>query len=403
MPESPKILFWGNQDNNALKLCMLLRAQGYDCKLIAFKHDGPRSHIQNVLLCGDNVPEWIEYFDNTPDWRILRLARRYIDRINREFDILIPSGSRGIISAWQFSLPMICYQLGSELIQHPFPLKFRQLSPRALVSAYFLRKTWKKATKLSSIGFIPDIQAIRRLNLESKVFFANPPEDLRKYRNMVLSPYGAKLAEEYAEYDYVFMWLSRINYKHQHLTDYKGSDRLIDALKMFDDEILEKNFIVLLSSHGYDWEAAKAELSEYKIFEKIRFVEHLPFNVLLTYLNLPNAVIFDSMNPLYNVWGGLSRESLSLGACLVRGYDELVVDRLYGPNCPVTNARSATDVLQFVRTLFALSPNEFQHMRAEVKNWADRYMNVEIQLKPWRRVIDEVAMLSQLQDKYIRN
>gem|GEM_PF-4005359 len=370
----PRVAFVGNQDNNAYRLCRWLRELGFDSHLFIHPDNltQRRSHPAlvspglDIAACPwthiySDLDAWYPYFGKTPASR----------RIENDFDAVVTSGS-SVMFGLQFDrIPVFHIALGGDVRDiprigwfgpHPFDEKIR---------GFIFRKALRHCTRIFSGMSGGTAMTMRELRMQGRVTFVSLPEDQRHNLDVRDETLLARLNDAYGRYDKVFLWLSRLNYQVRD-NQYKGADSFLQAFARI---AKTRNVRAVVARHGNDADAFHALAGELGVLEHIDFVDHLSFWELATYLSISNAVVFDSLLPGSNAIGGLTREALSVGACVVRQINIEIISVLYGSRVPLRVAHDADDCHAAMLHYLDMSAEEFAALRESVLTWAGEHLD----------------------------
>ena len=177
-----------------------------------------------------------------------------------------------------------------------------------------------KKVNMIFTGFKPTINTIYSLNLDKKLKMWGFPEDVTQNPNRMDTFLFEKLNTEYGSYHRVFLWLSRINYFDKRSSAYKAPEKFLEAFGTIAQEY-NSRIKLIIGEHGADINSFKKRVTEKGLNAFIDFIPHQPYQKLLSYLSLPNAVIFDELDKEKGELSGIAREALSVGAVVVKAID----------------------------------------------------------------------------------
>ncbi len=400
-----KVCFWGNQDNAGYRLCKWLRAKGVEAHLYMMQNGETSRSLPEAIdpgLKDGGYPEWIHQYNNSianillPD----RNVRRHIED---SYDVLVVSGSMGMMSAYKFEIPMICYSTGPSnqgVIKMWDHLGFSHKIKWSVVR-FYTRMTVERCYKVL-VHYDPEMYSLARLGQMGKQILFGFPEDVEGNRKRVDSGLLKQLNQKYSAFDKVFLWLGRICFVKKESPMYKGTDKFLEGV----ERIIHQghNIRVVIGTHGHDWQLLQQMVEEKGLSEHFEWVQHMPYWKLQTYLSIENAVVFDELTDMNCVSSGMFRESLSVGAILVRSYSPILTTAGYGPGCPVLHAETTDEVYERMREVLEWSSERFREEKARVNQWARRYLHWEVQIERLIDILQETVYahgtVKRLRPKY---
>jgi glycosyltransferase involved in cell wall biosynthesis len=218
--------------------------------------------------------------------------------------------------------------------------------------------------------------------------FYGLPEDVTTNRHLVDRALLDELTTRYQRFERIFLWLSRVDFRDRSSPMYKGTDKFIRAAAQVVAD--GANVRVVIGAHGHDSEAARKLVGDLGIGDHVDWVSHLPFRELITYLSIPNAVVFDELTHLNVVSSGLSREALSVGAVVVRSHSAILTNAGYGSSdCPVRHAVTQADAYENMKLVLSWTSEQLENEKTRSIHWAERY------LSPDSRIGALVSILSE--------
>ena len=401
---SLSICVFGNQDNNGYRLTKWLRARGHDAHLFVMTHwESARSDpaaIDTALAIESNQ-SWMHEFDNSVAKLIFGHAPE-IGEIEQTFDVVLVAGSMAMTFAHRIRrIPVVCLSLGPgnlgviRMWDH-YGLKYRLFWT---LMRFYMRKSVRVCHKILTHSD-PEIYSLNELNQLGKELFYGLPEDVRSNRQRVDAVLLEELTRRYQEFQRVFLWLSRVDFRDQSSPMYKGTDKFLRAAARVIGE--GQRARVIIGNHGRDADAARKLVSELGIEEHVDWVPHLPFRDLLAYLSIPNAVVFDELTELNVVSSGMSREALSVGAVVVRSSRPVLIRAGYGRgDVPIHHALTEDDVYAKMKLALGWNEQEFKEEKARAVDWAERYLDADVRIDVLVGILGEAVycreVLSRLQ------
>jgi hypothetical protein len=387
-----KICFFGNQGNNAYKHCKYLRELGHDAHLILFagketKRSNPE-YIDKDLENG--YPEWIfRYSTKQFLFNIIpRLDKEIKEKVNNDYDVVVVSGNFAMKLASTFSkkVPLVLLLTGSS--------NLGVVHKRS----YLKRKTVKRSMMILGGGAF-QVTLLKMINQHNKLHFHAQMEDIYANQESINEELLNKLIAQYKKYDKVFIWLSR-SVVEKNDNAYKAPEVFIEAVEKF-IKSNQKNIKVIMGAHGRDFPIVKEKIKNYDIEDHFDFVPHLRYRDVLTYLSLPNGVVFDSLRPdrLESI-SGILRDALSVGAVYVARINYDMLKMRHGPDCPIFDAKNSDEACQVMKTLCELDESEFQELQKKTLSWAEKYLHYKNQINRFENLLYQVYWRSILMNHY---
>ena len=374
-----RIAFVGNQDNNAYRICRWIRQRGIDVHLYLFCKENPDRSLPELVDVewSDGYSQWIHQYDDTGTfWPLNRseVARQ----IDRRYDLVVTSGATGLLAAGHFRhTPVVHLTLGSEVSEFPLWVWRRKLSLKWRAASFLMRRNLKRAAKVVTMGFRPELRVLETLGHKGKTVVWGWPEDPEGNRKRVDRAQLAELAADYAEFDRVFVWMTRLNFLNTDSVEYKGAERFLDAFEMLVRRGAGK-VKAIVGAHGYDVEAFKERVVEKGLGDHIDYVQHMPFHRMMAYLSLPNGVVVDVLDAERgHIFGGVVREAMSLGSPVIAAMDSDTVVQCYGPGCPIIKADDVQSCYEGMVRVANMDDADFAQFGQSVGRWADEYLHYD--------------------------
>jgi len=396
------ICVFGNQDNGGYRLCKWLREAGYNAHLYMMKRwESERSLPEKIdrHLEVDGYPDWIHWYDNSLRNMVIPNKER-IAEIENGYDVVITTGSMAMTCAHHINkIPLISWSTGPSnqgVLKMWDHLGFKYRVFWTLVR-FFVRKSVKKAYKIL-VHYDPEIYSLFKLGQVGKAVFYGMPEDVQGNAGRVDRTRIAELERRYSNYDKIFLWLGRIDYKNSRSAMYKGTDKFIRAAARVLSE--GANVKIIIGAHGQDWKSVKQMIDDLGIGKHVEWVQHMPYAELLGYISIKNAIVFDELTELHCVSSGMFREALSVGAILVRSYSNTLTGLGYGAtNCPVLHAESEEEVYCRMKEVIAWDAEETNTERQKIMAWSNKYLDVQHQMKRLVDIMEEAIYLHRTAHK----
>lgn len=394
-----KIVFLGNQDNNAYRLCNWMRACGYDATLYMMRQDrSPRSQPEAIdaSLSGDDgpvYPDWVQWYDDTSYASYLR-GSRVARQVGQSADVVVTMGATGLLAANQIRrTPIVHMCLGSEVIEFPYLLTRWRASPAWRTVAWLCRRGLKRIDRLV-IGFRHMLPAVAHFRLQNKTCFWGFPEDAERNAGRSDPGLAAQLERDFSEVDRVFLWLSRLNFLDPGNVNYKAAHVFAQALaEVVRSGDLPRRFKVVIGQHGSDAEAYRSMITDLGLDAVVTYVPHLPYYQLLAYLRQPKTVVFDNLAPQWGGLSGIAREALSVGAAIVKAPDEEMIELTYGPGCPILPASNVAACRDAMVRLLAMDDAALAELRAAHARWAAEYLHYPRNVRRFADILKEVVVV----------
>jgi len=338
-------------------------------------------------------PGWIH--PHEPGKRLWYITDRvFASQVENNFDVAITSGVSGLLAANLFGrIPVVHMSLGSEVTELPL-FRYQKWDLYKCLLSYLARRALTRVDRILS-GFSPTIQTIHVLGIEKKLKLWGFPEDVVCNRLRVDTAYYDKLMATYSRYHRVFMWLSRVNYLDKTSSAYKGAENLLDAFENIAREHGDQ-FIMIIGEHGVDINSFKKMVAERELNRWVHFIPHLSYQKLLSYLSLPNAVVFDELDSRKGELSGVAREALSVGTIVVKALDNDLIELCFGPDCPVVNAYDAPSCQRAMKDLLENNEEYFKKLKKANQSWAAKYLHYEHNVSKLISLIQEIVFCNRL-------
>lgn len=396
-----RVAFIGNQGNNAYRMCKWGRMLGVEARLFHCPSQYNRERSLPELVdpeLASGYPDWIkvletkDYFDHNP---------AAVASINSTNDAIVTTGEYGIHQLRHFHGPVLAHlPVGGDVGVTPwrdftlFPTAEAQERQRLYLLSLGRYNVIVTANPMTQAK-------LEHFGLKGRVVMWTSPEDVISNREKVDRQVYAELVARYQETPRVFMWLSRLMLDKQRFAN-KAVDFFIKALARLLEERPDCPVRVIMGDHGPDREEARSLVERLGLGPRVEWVEHQPYTHLLAFLSLPNAVLFDELDPAGDWIGGIGRDALSVGCVTVKSNDPRRAAYLYGPGCPVLHASSEEQCLQRMRQV--LDDDFFQQQKKATLEWADKYMHYPLNVKKfYSRIARDVPRLGLRVPAQLRN
>lgn len=384
-----RIAFVGNQDNIAFRMCKWLRDFGFDCHLYIHPANLSEARSHPAMInpdCDIETCPWVHVYDGGDGWYPYFRKSPMSRQVEREFDAVVTSGS-SIMYGLQFdAIPVFHQSLGGDIRDIPRIRWFSASPLHEKVTAFIYREAIRNCTRLFTGLFAGTAKTMEELATKGRNVVCSPSEDVRHNRSLLRKDLQEELAAKYECYDKVFLWLSRINYL-QNGAQYKGADHFLRA---FAQVCPTHKTRAVVGRHGLDTNAFISLARELGVLEYIDFIDHLPFDDLINYLALGNAVVFDSLQPKSNGIGGLTREALSLGTPVARSTNAEVISLIFGSKVPVNVVSDERGCREVMLRYLGMNKEEFAAEKQGIGEWAEGYLDYR-QALPFKVIMHELA------------
>ena len=376
-----KIAFIGNADNVNLKVCSWFRKLGYKAYLYAAEKGG-RGGIHLYLNEEEfkSHESWV--FEGNIDklglWSFIFLPNKYRDFINKEYDLVIASGLNGLIASSVIKKPKILLTVGYEVNHYcnpkiKFPIRSINSFFRALAS-YYAVKSLKKIDLITDF-FEPDHEVYKYHNVFSKVSSMAIGEDCEKVQSFIKKDFLASLIEKNQKAKKVFLWLTRLNYKDPSIPEYKGADLFIKALESQIASLKNGELVVYMGNHGLDADDFMKFCKGFECSQYINWVDHLDYSELVTYLAIPNAVLFTEFGDVNSSINGITRDGYAIGIPMVNSSKDEVMVAQYGAPGPRFFCQIVEEIENTMKYLLNLSNNDFEELRMKTLEYGNKYLD----------------------------
>jgi hypothetical protein len=374
-----RVVFFGSQDNLGYRYAKWLRALGHHAEVYAFELDLGRS--QPELLdpeLKDDYPDWF-HVHRSPVRHFPRITRNLCHQLERDFDLMVASGTRGLLASRKVKLPKILHSIGGEVAEAPFPFAGRWQGVAAAIyrlTRWPLARASLRAMDAIIENYLVNVRCLERLGLMDARVTLPMAEDVAANRAMIERGLLVTLTERYQGYQRVFLWLSRLNYRDPDDAAYKGADRFLRALAEVRPEIEKGQIRLVIGTHGHDVEAFRKWAEQEGYGSHIDWVPHLTYGQMLTYLSLPNAVLFGKFGEDLTILSGMDRDALSTGTVTVTTYDPTYISEIYGGHAPYLLAVSETEIGARMREIADMTDEGFETRRGAMSAYGNSNLDL---------------------------
>lgn len=390
-----RILFFGNQDNLGFELCSWCREFGVEGDVYSFDHDLPRSQPELVdPSVAGRYPDWFHVHGSVvPHVPVIR--RRLAERLERDFDVLVVSGTRGLLASRAIrGLPKVMYAIGGDVAEAPFAFEARW---RGIAAAAFrvMRAPFARAAirdmDVIIENYEANLKALRRLGLMDRRVCLGMPENARGCRSLVDPKLRDTLVARYGHCRRLFLWLTRLNFMDPSDAAYKGAERFLQALEAVRPNLETGEIRVVVGNHGHDAAEFRRRLDARELSGYVDWVPHLPFPQMLTYLSLPNAVVFGKFGEFLGMPAAIDRDCMIMGAALVSTVDPAYAAQIYGARPPVLDAVTADDVARRMTEVIAMGDASFRALQAGMWAFGEAYIDYHAIVPRFLELLDRVC------------
>tara|TARA_Y100000590_G_scaffold461233_1_gene622359 strand:- start:1228 stop:2478 length:1251 start_codon:yes stop_codon:yes gene_type:complete len=373
-----RIIFFGSQDNLNYRFAKWFYELGYNIEVFSFEIDLGRSQPELIDPKNSNIyPEWFNVHKSLIK-HFPYISSKLQRKLEKKFDIMIVSGTRGLLAARKFNLPKILLAIGGEVSEAPFPFAGRWRGVDAFIYRMirwpFARNSLKKMDFIIE-NYSPNLVCLKKLGLIHKRSTLPIAEDIESNKKNIDFDLLNDLEKKYKSYEKVFLFLTRLNFISPKDPAYKGSDRFLKAAKEIINELKESKIRLIIGTHGHDVMQFMNLASKEGLDEFIDWVPHLNYKSLLTYLSLSKAVLFSKFGENLNILTGIDRDAISIGTVTVTSFDPDLIVEMYGSKPPFFRATSVSDIKLRMREVTGLQDNEIQKLKKEIQNFGINYLD----------------------------
>lgn len=392
-----RVLFLGNDDNCNFRMAKWSRELGVEADLWIIQDPDPfRGDVRLLGANAENgIPRWVR---NVPFDDIRRMALRpgAIGReIDDTYDYIGVAGPGSLMASLRLRRPRGLWTIGAEVGDLPFPFH-----PGYVVSQgkrplrYNLTVALLVRAALRRLDFIVDsygahTDKYRRLGLLSKRSLLGFPSDSVGDRNLIRNALRNELLERYGGAQRTFLWFSRLNFQNPSSLIYKGPERYLKALESITHELRSGRVRLVIGKHGNETESFLRLVDASPVKPFIDWVGHLGTPDLVTYLSLPNAVLFAEFGETQRELSGIGRDAASIGTITVSSADPEEVRRQYGAPAPLLQATSADEIARRMRELIDMDENEFRAQQAAMRDFGQTSLDYRAVLPRYYALVQE--------------
>ena len=371
---------FGNADNIGYRIGVSFYKLGHEVKLIRtdeFGRGNPELYVKSSLpmdkldLSGFNLRKVFFY------------GHDVFTDLNKNYDIAIISGWNALIVSRHLKIPKFFIPVGYEIHTHArlnrfFPnpakllLNFSEIK-RNYFYSYLTRYSLKKIDYICD-WFTFTLKVYKSLGLTSRVVPIPIPENCELTRSLINAELKNAIEEESMKYKRVFLWFSRLHFLNPDNASYKGIELFMEALEKLNMEIPNNNFLVYMGKHGFEVKEFEERFSKYGIYKKIKWLDHLEYPDLVTYLSLDNAVLFTDFGKVNSGIGGICRDGYCVGVPMINSTLEETMVSQYGSPGPRIYADSEDSIYDAMKKMLVISDKEFATIKNNTLEFGETYI-----------------------------
>lgn len=394
-----RIALFGSQDNVAYEFCAWLRALGHDAEAFSFDHDLPRSQPELIdrAVTPGCYPPWFHVVRAPLTPHVPMPGGRFYRMVEQRFDVLVVSGTRGLLASRPVGLPKVLFTLGGEVAEAPFAFAARWRGPFTalfrVLRAPVARAAIRRIDRIIE-NYDVNLEALDRLGLSARRVMLGWPEDVERNRSLVDPALDISLRARYRPCRRLFAWFTRLNFKVASDPAYKGCERWLAALEAVRPEITTGQVRLVIGTHGDDVAAFRALITQRGLAPFVDWVPHLPYPQLLTWLAQPNLVLFGKFGERLGMPASIDRDAWTMGTVLVSTVDRDYAERIYAARPPVLSATSVAEIAAACRDVVAMPDAAFSTMQQESLRFAQQALD-------YRAILPRlVSLLQQLRSRH---
>jgi hypothetical protein len=381
-----RVLFLGNDDNLNYRMTKWSREFGVDADLWIIQPPDPfRGDIR--LLEPDLDSQYSTWVKEVPmgDGRRIAIWPGEIGReIERTYDFVSVTGPTSLMASLQFRCPRGLVATGAEIGDLPFPFKpgyATSMGQRPV--SYNLSVAILVRAALRRVDFILDsyeahTENFRRLGLLEKRVFRGVACDCRGERARVRMELRTELLARYGAARRVFMWFSRLNFTDPSSLIYKGVERYLQALESMLPELRAGTLRLVMGRHGNEVGEFMRLVEASPVKPYIDWVGHLGAPELVTYLSLPNGVMFAEFGENLRELSGIGRDAVSMGTVTVSSAEPSILRRQYGEPAPLMRAVTVDEIRARMRELIEMENDRFAGLQAQMREFGETAVDYHV-------------------------
>ncbi len=385
-----RFLCVGNADNVGIRVYTWMKKRKLDVTLYRVVADedkfrgNPYFYLSKSEV--DEDPKIFSIHDPMIKIRFISLlGGREIREINKNFDaVLITGGLHALLYSRKIKLPKIFIHVGYEIHYHAarcrgFPeIKLLLSSIRDTLREYFYcnltRSSLSKVTKILD-WFPPTVSVNKSLGFGDKIIYMSFGEDVKKNREIVQRPFLSKLNNDTKKAKRVFLWFSRLNFSDPKAASYKGPELFISSLEHYIKQMKNDRLIVYMGKHGIEVNQFLKYISDSPVFRLIRWVDHLSYPDLITYLSIKNAVLFTEFGEVNSGISGLGRDGYSIGVPMVNSNTDEMMRKQYTVPGERYFASNINEITKIMNLFLEMDSKEYEICRKKTMDYGNKFID----------------------------
>ena len=159
---------------------------------------------------------------------------------------------------------------------------------------------------------------------------------------------------------------------------------------MVRSEIEAGSVRMIIGTHGHDVEAFRTWAEREGYSDYIDWIPHLSYPEMLTYLALPNAVLFGKFGEDLSILSGIDRDALSTGTVTVTTCDPDYICQIYGAVPPYLDAVSTADIGVRMRDVVDMEDKQFNRLQQAMTSFGDNYLDYSVVMPRYISLLSSV-------------
>lgn len=379
-----RIVFVGNADNVNLQLCDWFRKLGVDAEIYTANTEDRGSISLYFPDFHNKSFNWIKesYFDGKKLVNFLLFPSEVSKFINSNYDLAFLSGSAGLLAANGIRIPKVLIPVGYEIqywcSKKNFPIRSILQNPKAYLWERFYRFFSQNALKQIDLildSFEYHYPIYKTIGVYNKVDPLCIGADVQKIRSLKNNSLLVKLSKEHTSNTRIFLWFTRLQFRNPDSHLYKGPELFVRALENFEPQLRSGGLAVYMGKHGIEVEDFLRYTRQFKVFPHIRWVDHLIYSDLVTYLSMPNATLFTDFGHVNKGISGIGRDGYAVGIPMVNSTTDEVMKGQYGAAGPRLYASNVEEISSAMKEIINMTKEDFQDFRNKTLNFGDEYLD----------------------------
>ena len=385
-----RLLCLGNADNIGIRLYTWMKKRKLDVTLYRVCADedqlrgNPYFYLSKSEINED--PKILSINQPMTKIRFISLmGGKEIKKINQNFDVVVITGGlHALLYSRKIKLPKIFIQVGYEIHHHAarcrgFPkIKHLFYSLRDTLREYFYcnltRSSLRRATKIMD-WFPPTVAVYKSLGFNKKIIYMAFGEDVKKNRETVKQSLLSKLNSETKKAKKVFLWFSRLNYSDPRAASYKGPELFVASLEQYIKQMKSGHLIVYMGKHGIEVDKFLKHISNSPVFKLIRWIDHLSYPELLTYLSIKNAVLFTEFGEVNSGISGIGRDGYSVGVPMINSNTNEMTIKQYTVPGERYFASNINQISKVMNLFLEMNSKEYEMCRKKTLEYGNKYID----------------------------